>query len=81
MSLSAGVVSSHLKRGLLPPEDRSVLRVLGTKEIDKEKVRLAVTDGKDRFTSALLVVGEGVFLPEKDDVVDFRYFLCGYLSV
>ena len=81
MSLSAGVVSSHLKRGLLPPEDRSVLRVLGTKEIDKEKVRLAVTDGKDRFTSALLVVGEGVFLPEKDDVVDFRYFLCSYLSV
>ncbi len=80
VSVSRGVVSSHLKRGLLPPEDRAVFRVLGTKELDgntsEQKFRLAVTDGEAKFTAALIVLDSqdegGIFLPEKDDVVDFR---------
>ena len=72
--LSSGVIASHLLRGHVPPDDRAVLKVLGLKEIvPGEKVRLAVTDGKDRFNAGLIVLDgdEALFLPEKDDIVDF----------
>ncbi len=69
-------MSSHLEKGLVPPRDRAVLQVLGTKEIVKgEKFRLAVTDGTDKYKNGLIVLNkeeeEEQTLPDKDDVVDF----------
>ncbi len=76
-SLSRGVIASHLNRGLLPPEERSVFKVLAIRPLKPDrKYRVAVTDGIDRFTAGLIVIepdqNDAVLLPERGDIVDFR---------
>ena len=79
--LSRGVIASHLSKGLLPPADQSVFRVLGTRPVNdksgaasQEKFRLALSDGRDKFTQAMVVLPEGgaAALPRKDQVLDVR---------
>ena len=59
--LSVGVLATHLCKGQLPPESKSVFRVLGVKPIGEQrtKFRLAVTDSVDKYNKGLIVFEKG----------------------
>ena len=59
MSLSAGAISEFLQRGVLPPPDRSVFKVLGVKKLSPLKHRVAVTDSVQKYNQGLIVLQEG----------------------
>lgn len=80
--LSKGVIQSNLNAGVLPPNERAVFKVLGLKTLNPNggnnesnvKVRLAISDGQDKFVKALLIFPREnpPVLPKKDDIVDLR---------
>jgi hypothetical protein len=70
MALSQGVIASHLERGKIPPRDRAIFRILGTKALLDKKYRFTMTNGVDKYNQGMIVLWDGDKLPKMGDVVD-----------
>jgi hypothetical protein len=70
LTLSPGVIASHLERGWTPPRDRAVFKILGTRALCAQKVRFAMTDGVDKYNHGMIIFRDSDKLPEKGYVIN-----------